>query len=472
MHMEKLSGKKIAKNMMLSVLAQAVSVLVGFVLNLIVPKFIPESDYSLWQSYLLYSQYLGVLHLGLMDGIVLRYARFDYDELDKNMVRSQYRVIMELDLLLSAGLLAIGCLLLRGDNRVLCILLACTVCIEITFNYISFTFQITNRITHYVAYIAVYRVIYCLLVLGCLAAGQSSYIWFCLVYLAADVAVILFFGLRYSRRLLVGSMVPRARLLPELRTTLSAGVWLMLSSYAANFLVGSGKMVIQWRWGLLVFGKVSLAFSLTSFFLQFVTAISVVLFPSIKRMEPDKLPGMYCRIRQGISPLLFAAMLLYYPGCVLLRLWLPKYEASVSYLGMLLPLIIYTSKVSLLTNNYLKAYQQERTMLRINASCVAAGLALCALGAWVLNSLTAVLLLVLLSVMLRSMLSEAAVMRIIHVDLRREFVIEFALTAVFLISTCLLPYWWGLGVYGAALGGYLLGKRRDLRQLAHTLRRT
>ena len=445
MHMKKLSGKKIAKNMMLSVLAQAVSVLVGFVLNLIVPKFIPESDYSLWQSYLLYSQYLGVLHFGLMDGIVLRYARFDYDELDKDMVRSQYRLIMELDLLLSAGLLAIGCLLFRGDNRVLCILLACTVCIEITFNYISFTFQITNRITHYVAYIAGYRVIYCLLVLG---------------------------GLRYSRRLLVGSMVPRARLLPELRTTLSAGVWLMLSSYAANFLVGSGKMVIQWRWGLLVFGKVSLAFSLTSFFLQFVTAISVVLFPSIKRMEPDKLPGMYCRIRQGISPLLFAAMLLYYPGCVLLRLWLPKYEVSVSYLGMLLPLIIYTSKVSLLTNNYLKAYQQERTMLRINASCVAAGLALFALGAWVLNSLTAVLLLVLLSVMLRSMFSEAAVMRIIHVDLRREFVIEFALTAVFLISTCLLPYWWGLGVYGAALGGYLLGKRRDLRQLAHTLRRT
>lgn len=291
MHMKKLSGKKIAKNMMLSVLAQAVSVLVGFVLNLIVPKFIPESDYSLWQSYLLYSQYLGVLHFGLMDGIVLRYARFDYDELDKDMVRSQYRLIMELDLLLSAGLLAIGCLLFRGDNRVLCILLACTVCIEITFNYISFTFQITNRITHYVAYIAVYRVIYCLLVLGCLAAGQSSYIWFCLVYLAADVAVILFFGLRYSRRLLVGSMVPRARLLPELRTTLSAGVWLMLSSYAANFLVGSGKMVIQWRWGLLVFGKVSLAFSLTSFFLQFVTAISVVLFPSIKRMEPGQAPG-------------------------------------------------------------------------------------------------------------------------------------------------------------------------------------
>lgn len=472
MNMKKLSGEKIAKNMMLSVMAQAVSVLVGFVLNLIVPKFIPESDYSLWQSYLLYSQYLGILHFGLMDGIVLRYAQFDYDELDKDSVRSQYRAIMRLDLLLSAGLLLLGCFLFQGDNRDLCILLACTTCIEITFNYISFTFQITNRITNYVAYIAVYRLIYCLLVLGCLVAGRSSYVWFCLAYLAADAAVILYFGLRYSRQLLVGPMLPKAQMIPELKATLFAGVWLMLSSYAANFLVGSGKMVIQWRWGLLVFGKVSLSFSLTSFFLQFVTAISVVLFPSIKRMEPDKLPGMYCRIRQGISPLLFAAMLLYYPGCVLLRLWLPKYADSVRYLGILLPLIIYTSKVSLLTNNYLKAYQKERAMLRINAFCVVIGVVLFALGAWVLNSLNVVLLLVLLSVMLRSILSEVEVMHTIHVDLRREFGIEFALTAVFLISSSLLPYWWGLGVYTAALSSYLICKRKDLSQLMHALRRT
>ena len=137
--MVKLSGKRIAKNMILSVLAQAISVLVGFILNLVVPKFISEVDYSLWQSYLLYSQYLGILHFGLMDGIVLRYSQFDYHELDKTSVRSQYQAIMCLDILLSVALLAIGCFLFQGNNRTLCILLACTVCIEITYNYISFT---------------------------------------------------------------------------------------------------------------------------------------------------------------------------------------------------------------------------------------------------------------------------------------------------------------------------------------------
>lgn len=456
--------------MMLSVVAQAVSVLIGFILNLIVPKFISESDYSLWQSYLLYSQYLGILHFGLMDGIVLRYSQFDYDELDKTMIRSQYRKIMQLDLLLSAALLVISCFLLIDERRILCILLTCTICIEITFNYISFTFQITNRISNYVAYIAIYRVIYCFLVVGILATGQSSYVWFCLAYLLADIAVILFFGMKYSRELLIGPLLHRTQLMPELKATLSAGVWLMLSSYAANFLVGSGKMMIQWRWGRLVFGKVSLAFSLTSFFQQFVTAISVVLFPSIKRIDTGKLPEMYRWIRQGISPLLFIAMLLYYPGCIMLRLWLPEYTASTQYLGILLPLIIYTSKVSLLTNNYLKAYQKERLMLHINAICVALGLALFALGAWVFNSLTTVLLFVVATVMLRSVVSELAVMRIINVNLRREFFIELAMTAIFIAGAYLLPDGWGAAMYAVVLTMYLFCKRGELLEIVRILR--
>ena len=111
--MSKISGKRVAKNMFLSVVAQAVSVLVGFILNLIVPKFISETDYSLWQSYLLYSQYLGILHFGLMDGIVLRYSQFDYDELDKSMIRAQYRTIMRLDLLLSLCFLSLAFLFFK-----------------------------------------------------------------------------------------------------------------------------------------------------------------------------------------------------------------------------------------------------------------------------------------------------------------------------------------------------------------------
>ena len=116
--------EKNRKNAAMSVTAQLVSVLVGFVLNLVVPKYISEYDYSYWQTFLLYSQYLGILHFGLLDGIVLRYSQYDYGELDKKSVRSQYLAVMAADLVLSLVLLFWALFFFTGVNRVLGILLA------------------------------------------------------------------------------------------------------------------------------------------------------------------------------------------------------------------------------------------------------------------------------------------------------------------------------------------------------------
>ncbi len=462
---KKLTGEKIARNMVLSVCVQAISLLVGFVLNLIVPKYISELDYSYWQTFLLYSQYLGVFHFGFLDGFVLRYAQYDYEELDRKAVRSQYMSIMLLDLVISGAMLVAAFVFFTGVNRVLCILLSFTTCIEITYSFVSFAFQTTNRIKQYAWYVIVYRLLYCLLILACIVLGMEKYYWFCIVYLVADVAVILVFGLKYSRELFVGSWLPRESLKAELKSTLSSGVWLMVSTYAATLLIGSGKMIVQWFWDQLLFGKISLAFSLSSFVLQFVTALSVVLFPSLKRMDPEKLPDMYGTIRSALSPILFFALILYYPGSVILELWLPKYAQSVTYLGVLMPIIIYSSKVSLLTNNYLKAYRKERLLLTINISVVAAGFVLFLLCGGLIHNLTLTLLSIVFMIMLRSVVSEMAVMKLIGKQLRWEFVLEFAMTAIFIAATMLLERWTACAVYLAALLVYFVIQRKALLAL-------
>src|SRR5699024_6550796 len=89
-----ISTKKIAKNISLSIIAQMVSLCTSFALGFIVPKFISEYDYSYWQIYVLYVFYVGVLHFGLLDGLVLRYSQYDYEELDKPRVRSQFRIMV------------------------------------------------------------------------------------------------------------------------------------------------------------------------------------------------------------------------------------------------------------------------------------------------------------------------------------------------------------------------------------------
>ena len=75
----KLNGKTIAKNTTISVLAQFISLITSLIINLIVPKFLNEYAYSYWQTYFLYASYVGILHFGLLDGLVLRFSQFDYD---------------------------------------------------------------------------------------------------------------------------------------------------------------------------------------------------------------------------------------------------------------------------------------------------------------------------------------------------------------------------------------------------------
>ena len=217
-----------------------------------------------------------------------------------------------------------------------------------------------------------------------------------------------------------------------------------------------------------MFGKVSFAFSISNVFLTFVSAASVVLFPSLKRLEQDKLPGVYKNIRGVMSPLLVSAMILYFPGCWLLSMWLPAYSESLVYLGYLLPIIIYSSKINLLTNNYLKAYRKERAMLVINVASFAVSAVVSCLGAFVFDSLETVLIGVVVTLMLSSIASEIVVLKTIRVRMVLPFILEAAMTAGFILCASMLDLWIGCAVYGGALLVYLL---LNIRQLSGLLRR-
>ena len=90
----KINFAQIKRNIGLSVIAQIISLAVSFIMNLVLPKFISEYQYALWQTYLLYVGYVGILHFGLLDGIVLRYSQYDYEELDKVRIRSQFKCLL------------------------------------------------------------------------------------------------------------------------------------------------------------------------------------------------------------------------------------------------------------------------------------------------------------------------------------------------------------------------------------------
>lgn len=441
-----ITAKKFTSNIVISLTVQVVSVAVGLVLNLVVPKYIDEFQYAYWQSFVLYVGYVGVLHFGLLDGLVLRYSKYDYEELDKARLRSQFIVLLVFTSSLTLISALVSVLASDGPNNIIFVLVAVGIITKNIVTYSSYLFQITNRISKYAYLVISQRLTFGLIVVLLLVLRVNNFYWYCIAELCGDLVGIVI-GLIFNRGLYLGRGLPLKQTFRELKLNVSSGIILMLANWSAMLMIGSAKMIIQWRWDELVFGKVSFAFSVSNVFLVFVTAISVVLFPSLKRIDEDRLPAMYKSIRNVLSPVLFFVMIFYFVGCKILDLWLPQYSESLTYLGILLPIIIFSSKVSLLTNNYLKVYRKEKLMLLVNLISIAVGLIAFALCAYVFDSLAAMLVSVVFVIMLNSVLSEIIVLKIIRVKIIREFILEGLMTIGFILCASLLSLWIGFAVY-------------------------
>lgn len=458
----KITTKKLAKNVLLSIVAQIISLAVSFVMGLIVPKFIDEYHYAYWQLYILYVGYVGILHFGLLDGLMLRYGAYDYDELDKKCVRSQFLCLIAITSLSAVILAVAAAAVMDGAERIIFILVACGVVIKNLTTYNAHIFQLTNRINQYVFVTIAQRITYGVFVVVLLICGVREFYWFCIADLCGEAAGIAIGVVFNKGSLYFGTVSSPRKMFSEFRQNVSSGMILLLANWSALLLIGSARMIIEWRWGELVFGQVAFAFSLTNIFLTFVTAVGIVLFPSLKRLQQEELPQIYEKIRSGISPVLFFALLLYFPGSVLVRMWLPAYTDSLQYLAILLPIIIFSSKVNLLTNNYLKVYRKERSMLVVNVVSVAVGVAMFALCAYVFDALNALLVCTVLAVMFNSVLSEIVVMRVIGVRIVKEFLYEGALTVGFILSARLLGTGWGCLAYFVLFAGYCILHYREI----------
>lgn len=452
---------KLAKNVFISIFVQIVSLIVSFIIGFIVPRFIDEYQYAYWQTYILYVGYVGVLHLGLLDGIVLRYSQYDFDQIDKETIRSQFIILLCLISTIAIIVFVVGSLFADGISREIILFVAIGIITKNISTYNSYTFQITNRISEYALFTIIHRLSYGLITVLFLLLHVNQFEFYCVADLFGDFIGIVFSKF-FNRGMYFGKSLNLRESLKECKLNIYSGAILMLANWSAMLLVSFAKMIVQWHWNELTFGKVSFSFSLSNLFLTFITAVSVVVFPQLKRTTLSKLPEIYKNIRSFISPFLFVVMLAYYPGCSIIERVLPKYSQSLIYLGVLLPIIIFTSKVSLLTNNFLKAYRKEKDMLRINIISSILAIISFAISAYILNSLIAVLLCVVFSNLVKSVLSEQVVAKEIGMSFAKDHLIETVMTVIFILNTYHFSRWVACAIYALALIVYLAYYRKSI----------
>lgn len=460
------------KNIAYSFGANLTSLCISIFMVMFVPKFLSINDYGLWQLFLFYFSYLGFLHFGWEDGIYLRYAGKNYDELNRKTFAGQFYGIIVLQIVLAVLISSIGQILVSDPVKRTALICAAWLAPFVNFNNLcNFIMQITNRIKDYAKLLLTERVVFFLAVVLFLLVfhwNEFRYMYYAKLFSVAGISLA---GVYLCRSLLRPRFYPLRQVLSEAGENLLVGSKLMLANIASMLIIGIVRYGVSIGWDVATFGKVSLTLGVSNFLMVFINSVSVVFFPIVKRMDEGRRASAYAVIRNMLDFILFAALIGYYPLKCILAWWLPKYADSLIYMSVLFPVCVFESKVTLLINTYLKSMRKEFLMLEINVVSVVFSLIVTIVTVGIWHNLDAAVFSIVLAYAFRCILAEYHVTKILGLNLRVEMLEDLLMCSIFIVSGWMFDSFLCMMLYSAAYVVFVLVHRKSLQQIIGMVRR-
>lgn len=440
-----------------NILSLLISVIVAFV----IPKLISIEQYGYYQLYIFYTNYVGVSYLGLCDGIYLRIGGQYYSNLDKSLYSTQFRLLGLFEIVVYS-ILFVGSLLFVSDaNKHYVLTCVCIAAVGMCLRwFITFILQATARIKEYAIVTIIERLLYVLIAVPMVLAGYRGYELLVVVDVAAKY-ISLFIGIWFCRDMIRAKTLPVKSVLLEVKENISVGFKFMLAQLSDMLIIGVVRFGVQSHWDIATFSKVSVTLTVSNLVMTAINAISVVMYPTLRRTSEERLPSLYRIIRIMLVGFAFAALIMYYPIQKILTAWLPQYAESLRYAAILFPICMYQSKMSLLVNTYYKTLRLENLLMKCNMAALALSVVCTFVSTLILNSVTAAILSILIVLIFRCIISELLLSKHIDIDVKKDIVIELIMTAAFIICNWFFGLA-GMFMYAVCYIAYLFIKRKDI----------
>lgn len=449
-------AKNLFKSLNYTVTANFLVMGISIILNLVVPKFLGIADYGYWQLYVFYSSYVGFFHLGWIDGIYLKIGGEEYDDLDKDSLGTQLRYLFLFELFL-AFLLSSYALLFVSDNNRQIIWIATAVMLVVANlkSFVLFVLQSTNRIKEYAKLSRDDRYLYLIGAMGyLLLGGRNPFILIVLDVFSKLIVTI--WGLMRIKDIVTSEINSFSETLGTIKENIVIGSNLMLGNIASMLILGVSRFLVERKWSIETFGKLSFALSISNMFMLFVNSVSVVLYPVLRRTNQTNLPQLYLQVRNVFVPFTLFLMLFFSPIRSILEWWLPEYANSLFFMGILFPMIVYEGRVSLLVNTYLKTIREEKIILISNVMTLILATFLSIIFIYVFNSINLTVLSITFSLAFRCILAETMLMRVMKKNVGKENLIEFLLVILFILGNLFFSNFVSFVVYLIGFVFYLV----------------
>lgn len=443
----------------------------GLFVTLLSTFFIPKyfgnniSEYGLQQIFVFYSGYIGFFHFGLCDGLYLRDGGKRYNQLQKNIYSSQYRILFGMTIIEAILIIMLYSIFGHGGDYLFIVsILSCNIIIQMQYTYFSYILQATGQIKYYAKSQITGSVIYIVLLIVLFLSRIVDYKLVIIAYTFSQCMILIMYLYRCWD--IVTTTPSEIKIgLNEVSTNIKIGCQLLIANIAANLITGVVRYGIQINWDIATYGQISLTISISNILLLFVSAISMVLYPILRREEAENYNGIYSRLRALLMFFLFGGMIFYYPIMKIANMWLPQYSEGLKYMALLFPICCYSAKMSMLVLTYMKVIRLERKILIVNLLSVLISCITAVLSCYFLKNLTLAMLSIVFNQMVRCIIAELILAKHINYNPSKDIFIEALMTCTFIFSSWMIGGLGGIGIYMFAYILYIVAYRKNLKEI-------
>lgn len=354
--MRLIHNKKI-KSIIEVTLSNILSIISGVLVGLLLPKILSVEDYGLYKTFTLYATYAGFLSLGIIDGIVLRHGGDEYQDLNRSLFRSYFRVYFLVNSFFSLFMILISVFLEDTRFSFIGLMLSLYVIAINISGYFQQLSQITQRFKEYslrkIIISVLNVVIVGLLFLGRGIGIEPSYRLFLIYFILIQYMLTTWYVYTY-RDVVFGESLKLRSVLKDVLCLIKTGFPLLFANICSTLILTLDRQFVSALFDTETYAVYAFAYNMLSLVTVAMSAVSTVLYPTLKRTTPDTMKKNYASLVGILSIIVFAAISIYYPLCVFVEWFLPKYSASLIIFRIVFPGLALSSSITVVMHNYYK----------------------------------------------------------------------------------------------------------------------
>ncbi len=281
--------KKLTKGIFYVFVANIVNMLFTIILNFVLPKFLSINTYAAIKTFQLYVTYIGVIHLGFVDGIYLKYGGKEHKNINTNEIIQIISTLRLFQLALTIILIIISYII--KDPIMFAFSLA-----VVPLNIVSFfkmffqavgEFKLYARVTNLASILPFVANIILLFIFKI-----DNYTFYLLAYVIIDIVIWVILEISYYRYTKEFNLFFFSRKL--LKENIKLGFSLMCGNFASFLLTGLDRWFVKFLMNNFQFAQYSFAVSIENMLNVALTPISIPLYNYFCREKsPQKINIVY-----------------------------------------------------------------------------------------------------------------------------------------------------------------------------------